>query len=213
MIKTIKQAFNEGFKNRYVTIFRQYYPAHNKTGFTERNLSCHFANALIESLNDADAFVWHDAPLPVERLGDCQYIDAVVFSKGNNAVFYILANRLGDKPTGKIQLLSNEISALMDNAPVTDTLGKRFITKRNYILEEWEFKEKDKAKHSFNEYIISISDYWGEESKRKRVDELLNKMKESFVNSTKERFVDKIHSFESDTVLATYSVFIAGFKL
>jgi len=209
----IKQAFNENFKNRYNTIFKQYYPAHNKTGFTERNLSCNFANALIETLNDTDAFVWHDAALPVERLGECHYIDAVVFSKANNSVFYILANRLGDKPTGKIQTLANDISQLMDKAPVTDTIGKRFVTKRNYILEEWGYKDKDKSKHTFNEYIIAISDYWGDESKTKRVEELMTKMKDSFMSNTKERFMDKINSFDSETVLANYSTLLTGLKL
>jgi len=213
MINILKEAFETSFKNRYETIFKQYYPAHNKTGFTERNLSCNYANALIETLNDSNAFIWHDAPLPVERLGDCNYIDAVIFSKANNAVFYILANRLSDKPTGKIQTLANEIASLLDNAPVTDTVGKRFVTKRNYILEEWNYKEKDKVKHSFNEYIICISDFWGEESKTKRVEELLNKMKDSFVSSTKERFIDKIYSFDNDSVLVNYSIFITGLKL
>jgi len=213
MIKTIKQAFNNSFKSRYQTIFNHYYPAHNKTGFTERNLSCNYANALIETLNDSDAFVWHDAPLPVERLGECNYIDAVVFSKANNAIFYILANRLGDKPTGKIQNLANDISSLMNNAPVTDTVGKRFVAKRNYILEEWGYKEKEKPKHSFNEYIISISDYWGDDSKTKRVEELMNKMKETFSSNTKERFIEKIGAFDAETVLANYSIFIFGFKI
>jgi len=213
MIELLKEAFTSSFKHRYETIFKQYYPSHNKTGFTERNLSSNYAQALVEMLNDADTFVWHDAPLPVERLGECRYIDAVVFSKKNNAVFYILSNRLGDKPTGKIQLLANDISKLLDQAPVTDTVGKRFITKRNYILEEWGYKEIDKPKPSWNEYVVSISDYWGEESKNNRVEELLNRMKESLLPYAKEAVVSKIYSFDNDTVLTNYSIFITAFKL
>jgi hypothetical protein len=213
MIEIIKEAFNSSFKHRYETIFKQYYPAHNKTGFTERNLSCQYANALIAMLNDNNSFVWHDAPLPVERLGDCQYIPAVIFSQKNNAVFYILANRLGDKPTSKIQLLANDISKLLDNAPVNDSVGKRFVTKRNYILEEWGYNDINKQKPSFNEYIISISDYWGEESKNNRVEELLVKMKGALLPYAKDAFVNKLYSFDKDSVLANYAIFITAFKI
>jgi hypothetical protein len=35
-----------------MNIFNQYYPAHNSTGFTERNLTCNFAEALLAELGD-----------------------------------------------------------------------------------------------------------------------------------------------------------------
>ena len=71
-------------KSKYSTIFQQYYPAHDSTGFTERNLSVNFVEALLENLQVKDAFAWYEAPLP----GKHEHIDAVLFDPSSKSVFF-----------------------------------------------------------------------------------------------------------------------------
>ena len=74
MATDIKQALQTAFDktiNKYSLILNNYYPAHNSTGFTERNLTCNFVNSLVEVLDDQakdeQAFAWYEAPLSAEE--------------------------------------------------------------------------------------------------------------------------------------------------
>ena len=59
----------------YYKIFDSIYPAHNSTGFTERNQTVNFSKA-IESLYD-DVISWFEYPV-----GDNKHIDAIIINKG-----------------------------------------------------------------------------------------------------------------------------------
>ncbi len=144
MIETIKRAFNEGLKHRYDNILKQYYPAHNSTGFTEANLTFNFAEALRVDL-DGTAFSWLEAPLTDKS----NHIDGVVFSKEHNAVFFIESKRIGN---GNVSRKKREI--------VEDMVRLLSPIERDHVLKEW--KIDSDIKLTLKQYIICIADFWQE---------------------------------------------------
>jgi hypothetical protein len=212
-IELIENVFQNGFKDRYDKIFKQYYPAHDSTGFTERNLTCNYAEALIQTLNDENAFVWYEAPLP--RQGEnkmkCQHIDAVVFSEKYNSVFFIEAKRLGDRPTNKIQAVIKDLNRLL---PINGAEGFEDSENRKHILKEWGWKDKSDYMGDFNQYVICISDFWlNENSSIDQVEVLLTEMKDSFKHRLKNTLLQKINSFDQKSCLKNYSIFIIAFEI
>ena len=216
----IQAAFTVGMKERYQNIFNQYYPAHNSTGFTERNLSCNFSEALLAELKDETAFVWYEAPLPITEKGKCQHIDAVVFSSKTNSVFFIESKRLGDKPTGKIEDVLEDINRLLDTKEVFDIKSKKKdkkFTNRGYILEEWYYNNKLE-----NQYVICLMDFWVEKENYKL------DIKELIISKNKsEQFSPEKILFESigdesfkcsidkgiDKAVRKYSIHLAAIKI
>lgn len=100
MTTDIKQALQAAFDktiSKYSLILNNYYPAHNSTGFTERNLTNNFVNSLVEILNEQakgeQALAWYEAPLSAEEK---LHIDAVVFDKYSNSCFLIESKRFSN---------------------------------------------------------------------------------------------------------------------
>ncbi|NEW81271.1 MAG: hypothetical protein GZ094_02745 [Mariniphaga sp.] len=214
MIEIIKNAFVKGLRKRYDNIFEQYYPAHNSTGFTERNLTCHFAEALVIDLNDKAAFIWYEAPLPRPEKGKCPHIDAVVFSKTRNAVFFIEAKRLGDKPKGKIKAVAKDLKRLYSNEKVIDFKKENEFNNRDFILQKWHSKDITQSNQKVQQYVICIMDFWKNKSfSFGKVEELLIEMNKSFSPLVNEDFTEKIISFNIDPPLSEYSIFLTAFKI
>lgn len=209
VFEILNNAFSVGFKARYENVFEQYYPAHNSTGFTERNLTCNFAEALAKDLGN-DSFVWYEAPLPITPEGKYPHVDAVVFSKKLNSIFLIEAKRFGDKPSGKIKSIKKDLVRLLelDN----DDIVKKKSTNREHLLKEWGWKEKDKTNQPMSEYVICLADYWGENTAK--VEKLLENLRvELEIAHNCNGKVNKIGKFDDTTCLINYNIFIVFFEI
>lgn len=91
----IQLALQTAFHNtiiKYSFILNNYYPAHKSTGFTERNLTNNFVNALEQVLGN-QAFAWYEAPLSAEKK---LHLDAIVFDKNKKTCFLIESKRFSD---------------------------------------------------------------------------------------------------------------------
>ncbi|PSV11638.1 hypothetical protein C0W59_19075, partial [Photobacterium kishitanii] len=75
MIDKIRNGF-KGTYLRYEHILNRYYPAHNSTGFTERNLTNNFVAAMEKELG-LDCISWFEAPICLENKA---HIDAVILT-------------------------------------------------------------------------------------------------------------------------------------
>lgn len=88
--KVIQDAFR-GMCDIYLNIFRVYYPAHNSTGFPERNITCNFVASLRQLCPNAVA--WFEAPI---TKGNVQHMDAVAFLPDLKTMLMIESKRLSD---------------------------------------------------------------------------------------------------------------------
>jgi hypothetical protein len=184
------------FIDRYNLIFSQYYPAHDSTGFTERNLTCNFAESL-KTLIDKDSFIWYETPI-----GDNKHIDATVFSQKQKAIFFIEAKRLG-------QQIKRQIDSLKDDIKRIDTEineNNQENATINYILEELSWKNNSQTR-----YIVFICDYWDESDNG--FQNIENKLKENFENF--EIISQKGFNTENTQYpcLRKYSIFLGWKKL
>lgn len=122
MIQKIENAMMTAFDHtlhKYSQILNNYYPAHNSTGFTERNLTNNFATGLEHALGQ-DAFAWYEAPLdPEARL----HLDAIVFDPSTKSCFLIEAKRFTN-PRRKIADTIHDVQRMSHQAHhVTLELG------------------------------------------------------------------------------------------
>ena len=93
----------------YSQIFSHYYPAHNSTGFTERNLTCNFAFA-IKSLYPNDSFIWFEAPIDLKN---SKHVDAVAFIPSKKAMLIIEAKRFSNLKQ-KIREIEEDIERIQN---------------------------------------------------------------------------------------------------
>lgn len=122
----------------YGNIFRSYYPAHNSTGFMERNLTFYFCKALIDRLSDGSPmkqpFAWMEPPLPDKN----QHMDAFVYSPhaGQETAFFIEAKRFSDV-TQKLQEVKDDIGRILNPKNRNHILGTQetpLPCKRQYLV-------------------------------------------------------------------------------
>lgn len=109
----------ENYKSRYLNIFKNYYPAHDGTGFTERNLSVNFASAF-ESIH-SNSFTWYEVPVGESKK---EHIDAIIFN--------IESKRFAN-PRQAVNSINNDISKMTDKA------NKILITKELANHEEYKY--------------------------------------------------------------------------
>lgn len=133
MKEKIEIAFGKTIDN-YRRIFNSYYPAHNSTGFTERNLTYNFVKSL-ESVLGERSISWLEAPL-----GNKMHLDAVVFCPETKTSFLIEAKRLSNLPK-KLYEIRSDIKRMSD-------FGHHKLLEKGL-----EFKVE-------NRYAIVLSDVW-----------------------------------------------------
>lgn len=104
MIDKIKKAFN-GTYLRYDHILNRYYPAHNSTGFTERNLTNNFVAAMEKEIGE-NCVSWFEAPI---NLNNKAHIDAVIFT--DDAMILVEAKRF-TSPGSKIKSVESDIERM-----------------------------------------------------------------------------------------------------
>ncbi|PKG36975.1 hypothetical protein CXF74_21340 [Psychromonas sp. Urea-02u-13] len=85
----IKDAFIE-MQSRYLKILNNYYPAHESTGFTERNLTNNFV-ASMEKIIGNNCISWFEAPITDK---ESLHVDAIIFDLSSKTLFIIEAKRL-----------------------------------------------------------------------------------------------------------------------
>jgi len=141
MIYSIEKAFNKQH-DRYMTLLEAYYPAHNETGFTERNLSHNFVAALESVLGD-ECISWFEAPINLKKK---QHIDAVVFDPVSKASFMIESKRINGN--SKIISIKNDIKRLR-------------LEENIYLLEDGLYDVSIEKR-----YAIVLADLWTENEKR-----------------------------------------------
>ena len=176
-------------------------------------------------MKDETAFVWYETPLPITEKGKCQHIDAVVFSRKTNSVFFIESKRLGDRPTGQIKRVLKDIKRILDTKEVCDIKSGNDdkFTNRGYILKEWPHG----GQSALNQYVICIMDYWKDHYEFDDVKKIISEKisgiipdKELFIESigVKESFTcpfddDINHVDNADTAVRKYSIHLAAIKI
>jgi len=124
--------------SRYSTILSQYYPAHNSTGFTERNLTNNFVFALENSLGK-ECISWFEAPICKDS---SKHIDAVIFF--DNVTILLEAKRF-TSPNSKVK-------------SVISDLDRMHLVKSIEVLEDGlATKSKERKRYS-----IVLADVWTE---------------------------------------------------
>ena len=126
----INESFNKAIES-YNNIFNQYYPAHDSTGFTERNLTSNFAESLKYFLGEK-SFIWFETPINPENKKE--HIDAVVFSKVKNSILLIESKRLGQEVNKQIVSLKRDIERI--DSKINNNINKVF-----HIINNLESKD------------------------------------------------------------------------
>jgi hypothetical protein len=105
-MKTDIKAVVKIYHNRYAKIFRNYYPAHGSTGFTERNLSVNFAEAM-EAMYPS-TFAWFEVPFGD---GYSEHFDAAIFNMDTQEIFVVESKRFSN-PADKLIEAASDISRI-----------------------------------------------------------------------------------------------------
>jgi len=159
MHNAIEKAFDKTINN-YCRILSAYYPEHNSTGFTERNLTHNFVKSLESTLGD-NSISWLEAPLNLERK---LHLDAVVFCPDSKTSFLIEAKRLSNLPK-KIDEIKNDIErmSLLDHHRVLE-YGLSFKIEKRYaitITDVWlESEAKKSAYHTWPNCVHNSDKVW-----------------------------------------------------
>lgn len=106
ILKNLDDTFYE-MACRYEHIFKHYYPAHGDTGFTERNLTCHFVSALEKTHGKENIIAWFEAPLADKK----KHLDCLIFDLTNNAMILIEAKRISSPH--KIHGINSDLNRMM----------------------------------------------------------------------------------------------------
>lgn len=115
MLENIEKSFEKTIE-KYRQILNLYYPSHNGTGFTERNLTNNFVESMKSTLNGV-SIAWFEAPLSTTEK---KHLDAVIFHPESKTSFLIEAKRISN-PSQKINSIKNDI-ARMKSAAHHETL-------------------------------------------------------------------------------------------
>ncbi len=181
MIKEIyENAFNVILPKRYRKMLEQY-KMWTSNGINEVNLTVNLTAALIEALNDNDAFTCYEVPMSIEKKVNGkvsisnQRIDGMVFSPKHNAIFYIESKKYKRNQSKYIKSHEEDFNILLN-------LDKNQITDRLRF-----------SKEGLTEYIILIADHWKLGDSLAKGDKFLKTLKPK-VGQTE--FIDN-YSFES----------------
>jgi hypothetical protein len=135
----------DGMFSRYSTILSHYYPSHDSTGFTERNLTNNFVFALEEHLGK-QCISWFEAPICREN---SKHIDAVVFY--DNVTILIEAKRFTSVGS-KIESVNSDIERMHS-------------TKSIELVEAGLGRSKNDRKR----YSVVLADVWTETGSKSSV--------------------------------------------
>ena len=129
-------------KSRYMKILSKYYPAHGRTGFTERNLTNNLVAALEQVLGN-NCISWFEAPI---CLDNGKHMDAVVFL--DDVTIFIEAKRL---TSIKPQLES-----------ITEDVERMFSAKTIELVEKGLLPVNSDRRR----YSIVLADVWTENEEK-----------------------------------------------
>ncbi|MBV7469320.1 hypothetical protein [Aeromonas sp. sif0611] len=187
MLKHIELAFEKTIE-RYSNILNSYYPAHNGTGFTERNLTNNFVSSLDRTL-EGSTISWFEAPLSTTVK---KHLDAVVFHPESKTSFLIEAKRISN-PSQKINSIKNDIERMRSaDHHATLELGLQGIK-----IE--------------NRYAIVLADIWLE-SKTKI--EIYNNWPQSICESGTPSFIGEFDTLQTESAWKNnYKILGAAIKI
>ena len=134
------------FGEQYKNILANYYPAHGRTGFTERNLSVNFSRAI--EFTSADAFSWYEVPLSNKKA----HYDAMVVDKEDRNIYIIESKRFSNPPK-KLREVAEDISRITDQS--------------NLDMVRKELKMPDKAEYTT--YGVILADVWLETDQKEAI--------------------------------------------
>lgn len=159
MIQKIENAMMTAFDHtlrKYSQILNNYYPAHNSTGFTERNLTNNFVSGLEHALGQ-NAFAWYEAPLnPEQKL----HLDAIVFDPSTKSCFLIEAKRFTNLKK-KIADTIHDVQRMSDQAHhaiLELGLSKLRIEHRYAVVLADVWTESDSKLEAFNSWPKCLED-------------------------------------------------------
>jgi len=174
-------------KERYDNIFLSYYPAHDSTGFTERNLTNNFVSSF-ESVILGDTISWYEAPIADSKK---KHIDAILINHEMQFAILIEAKRLAN-PQSAIRSINADIDRITNpknheillyglsktkavkniygliiadvwkESPIKRKLFREWpscITNKDIIVKTWTitFEDKQDTKNWKNNYSILIA--------------------------------------------------------
>lgn len=134
------------FHNQYKRILYYYYPAHESTGFTERNLSVNFARA-VESTS-SNAFTWYEVPLDRK----VEHYDAMVVNVEAKEI-YIIESKRFSVPLQKLREVGEDIQRITD--------------KKNLAMVRKELKLPDYQNYTV--YGVIVADIWLEAKSKEKI--------------------------------------------
>lgn len=187
----------EKYEKQYRKIFKIFYPALGSDGFVERNQTNNFANSLLNSLADDNAFAWFEMSLEKDETERKRgHIDTVVFSPFYKSVFYIEAKRLSTY-YGNYKKREDSI-----NSDFERILSE---PKRDSILNRKDFEVK-------NEYLICLADFWKSNNEPK-----FDNIKNNWITNKNYKIVFNSIEFEQgifkEDCLKSYNLLIAYAKI
>ncbi len=155
MLKMVNTTF-DNVATEYTHLLQQIYPASDKSGFTERNLTYRFCKTFERVWlkgNGDPCFSWMEFPLDKYKKNNgkrssAPHLDSVifVFSKDRTSVIYIEAKRITENNYNqKYKAIINDIKRMKENRNRVSVLG--------HILKTGNTKKVD-------EYICFLADVW-----------------------------------------------------
>lgn len=146
MNKSTFQTICREFQRNYVNIFRQMYPARNRTGFTERNLSVNFSKAYEKVCETAgqNSVTWYEFQFGEKNN---EHYDAVIVNPVANEIIVVESKRFSELDK-KLRSAAQDIERIK-NFPFTET--ERILNVENYIA-----------------YGVLLADIWTTETTSKR---------------------------------------------
>lgn len=103
------------YKAKYVSVFRNFYPAMGSTGFPERNLSVNFSQAFetLAASRGYDVYSWFELQMRGDGKKDKngnKHCDALIVDNTNKTLYLIEAKRFTGKE--KISEVENDINRI-----------------------------------------------------------------------------------------------------
>jgi hypothetical protein len=167
---------------KYQIILKNYYPAFDSNGFTERNLTFNFCNSYLDiskKVNEDifnDVIVWQEVPLfNTQSNNHNNHIDSVIIDKKSKIIIFIEAKRIRNSNTYK--LLKEDIFRISKNQKIPNIdifkdykkyaifLTDIWISKlkkdiRNKKKQEMEIEFDQKSILVYNPPNIEFEDYY-----------------------------------------------------
>ncbi len=168
----------KNYENQYISILEYLWPAKGSTGFTERNLTCHFSKAYekVAQENGQDAYTWFEFQFGTKS---DQHYDAVIVNPSDKKVIIIESKRFTSS-LSKVRAINTDIKRIMEFPSV--------------LHSEYERKEVEGIRiYDFDKYEVwglVLADVWDEKqgnTKRDKRGQIADEfMKRTFIESEDE---------------------------